>query len=256
MINKKALAANMLDENKNTLNNFGYYTEIVKFFEEDSIDTLMKLRSFSVYTPRQVISDFLVKYELFKMVIDIPGSIFEFGVFNGQGLFSFAQCSAIMEPNNLNRKIFGFDTFEGFQGIGEKDSKGSSPFLNEGGFSVDSFARLNKASELFDKNRFIGHVNKIQLIKGDVLNTLDAFLEENPHVIVSLLYLDMDIYKPTKFALERLFERVPKGGIVAFDEINLKDYPGETLALLETLKLGDIELKKLPFCSRISYFKK
>ena len=87
-----------------------------------------------------------------------------------------------------------------------------------------------------------------------MLTTLDSFLDENPHVIISLLYLDMDIYKPTKYVLEKLINRVPIGGVIAFDEINLKDYPGETLALMDTIGIENVELKRIPFCSRISYF--
>ena len=114
---KKILSSNMIDLSKNSPSNIDYYQALTDFFENDNTDTLMKLRSFSLYTPRQVISDFLVRYELYKMVLDIPGSIFEFGVFNGQGLMSYAHFSSIMEPNNISRKIYGFDTFEGFESI-------------------------------------------------------------------------------------------------------------------------------------------
>ena len=248
------LDQNMIDKNKNTINNIDYYDQLTRFFENDPSNTLMKIRSFANYVPRQVLSDFLVRYELFKMVKNHAGSILEFGVFNGQGLMSFAQFSAILEPNNLNRKIFGFDTFNGFEGISIKDAHGSSPYLTDGGFKVDSYSRLQEAIHLFDINRFIGHVPKVELIKGDVTKTLDKFLEENPHLIISLLYLDMDIYKPTKYVLEKLLSRVPKGGVVAFDEINMKEYPGESLALMETVDLGTVELKKVSFSSRVSYF--
>ena len=30
-----------------------------------------------------------------------------------------------------------------------------------------------------------------------------------------------------------LYERVPKGGIIIFDELNHEDYPGETIAVIE-----------------------
>ena len=239
---------------ENSAQNLDYYAQVERFFTEDPSSNLMKLRSFSLYTPRQVISDFLARYFLFQKIIETPGSIMEFGVFNGQGLLSFAHFSAIMEPNNLSRMMYDFDTFEGFQSLSEQDAKGDEELVVEGGFAVDSMERIQEAIDLFDKNRFIGHVPKIKLIKGDVTKTLDPFLEENPHVLISLLYLDMDIYEPTKHVLTRLIDRVPKGGIVAFDELNYSAFPGETLALLDTLGVGNIELKKVPFCSRISYF--
>jgi hypothetical protein len=92
------------------------------------------------------------------------------------------------------------------------------------------------------------------LVKGDVTVSLPQFLESNPHVIPALLHLDVDLYEPTKCALELLLPRMPKGAVVVFDELNLKDFPGETVAMLETLNVNGIALKRLPFCSRISYF--
>ena len=83
--------------------------------------------------------------------------------------------------------------------------------------------------------------------------TTYVFLDENPHVVFSLVYFDMDIYEPTKYTLEKIISRIPKNGIIAFDEVNHESFPGETVALLETFDLRNIELKRLPFCSRISY---
>lgn len=73
-------------------------------------------------------------------------------------------------------------------------------------------------------------------------------------MLISLLYLDFDIYEPTKVALKHLYPRVVKGGIVAFDELNKVDYPGETVALLESMDLPG--LKRLPYDPDISYFVK
>lgn len=123
-----AISENKLDAKKNSPANLSYYDELVRFFEGDDSSTLLKLRSFGLYAPRQVITDFLVRYELFKLVLDIPGSILELGVFNGQGLLTYAHASAILEPNNITRKIFGFDTFEGFTGLVDSDRKSSSDF--------------------------------------------------------------------------------------------------------------------------------
>ena len=53
---------------------------------------------FAKYGSRQDITRFLARYELYKMVQDIQGCVIECGVFAGQGLMSWAQFSAIMEP--------------------------------------------------------------------------------------------------------------------------------------------------------------
>lgn len=252
-----AVKETMLHADRNTAAHLEYYRELETFFREAPGSPLAKLRSFAVYTPRQVITEFLVRYELFRLVQDVPGSIVECGVFDGQGLFSFAQFSAILEPNHLNRVIFGFDTFAGFAGLHANDTgTGSAEHLREGGYASHLGADdLRRAVALFDANRFIGHVPKIEIVQGDLTETLDPFLAANPHLLVALLYLDLDLYEPTRFALQRLLPRVPQGGIVAFDELNVKAYPGETRALLDSLELAKLPLRRLPFCSRISYFK-
>jgi hypothetical protein len=73
------------------------------------------------------------------------------------------------------------------------------------------------------------------LIKGDATQTIPEFLKNNKHIIVSLLYLDLDIYEPTKIALKEFLPKMAKGSIIAFDELNFKSFPGETIAALEEL---------------------
>ena len=68
---------------------------------------------------------------------------------------------------------------------------------------------------------------EIELIKGDATQTIPEYVAKNPHLIISLLYLDFDIYEPTKTALEYLLPLVPKGGIVGLDEINCKSNTSE-----------------------------
>jgi Macrocin-O-methyltransferase (TylF) len=253
-MNEQLKQVGILQE-RNTPENLAYYDALVQFFERDHSSSLLKLRSFALYTPRQVISDFLARYELYRMISGVQGSIVECGVFNGQGLFSFAHFSAITEPNNLTREIIGFDTFEGFPEVSEQDRGADENIVRPGGLNADSYARLEAAVSLFDSNRFLGHIPKIRLVKGDLLKTLDPYLDSNPHLLVALLYLDVDIYEPTKLALTRLLPRMPKGSIVAFDELNHQAFPGETCALLDVIDVRKIEIQRVPFCSRISYFR-
>jgi hypothetical protein len=107
--------------------------------------------------------------------------------------------------------------------------------------------------ELFDMNRFIGHVPKVELVRGDATKTIPAYLKENPQLIVSLLYLDFDIYEPTLAALKYFLPRMPKGAVIAFDELNLKDWRGESIAVLESLKLRDYRIERCWFGSVMSF---
>ncbi|MDE2588115.1 MAG: class I SAM-dependent methyltransferase, partial [Patescibacteria group bacterium] len=182
--------------------------------------TIEKLQNFSKYVPRQDITNFIAKYEIFKKIINIQGSIIECGIFLGGGLMTFAQLSSIFEPVNHQRKIIGFDTFSGFPELHKSDKKSISQHMHKGGLGVNSYDDLQKCIALFNSNRFLSHIPKIELIKGNATVTIPKFLKDNPHIVVSLLYLDFDIYKPTKVAIENFVPRMPKGSVIVFDELN------------------------------------
>ncbi len=211
--------------------------------------------NFAKYARRQEVTRFLARYDLFRMVQEIQGCIMECGVYAGQGLMSWAQFSSILEPvSGAFRHIYGFDTFAGFPTVHEKDLKGPVHLdWRAGDLHMDSFADLTRSIELLDANRFLPQFTKVTLVKGDFLETAGRFLEENPHVLVSLLYLDFDLYEPTKRALELFLPRMSKGAVIAFDEINHPLWPGETLALLEAMDLRRYEVRKFPYDMTISY---
>ena len=95
--------------------------------------------------------------------------------------------------------------------------------------------------------------DKIFLIKGDATETIPRFLQEHPYIIISLLFIDFDLYEPTKVALQQFIPRMPKGAVLAFDEINNPWWPGETQAILEELDLKKHTLKRFSFDPNISY---
>lgn len=229
------------------------------YFQEACGTLEEKLYHFPKFVSRQALSLFLYKYELFKLVQNVHGSIVECGVHFAGGTMAFAQISSILEPYNYQRRIIGFDTFSGFPEVTDEDhtTERGKNAAYVGAFNVDESnieRDIHKSVELYDLNRPLGHVNKVSFVKGDINQTLPNYLEQNQHLIISLLYLDMDIYKPTKTALEQLISRVPKGGIIAFDEVNNPDWPGETQALVETLGINNVRLQKFPFEPVRSFF--
>jgi len=210
---------------------------------------------FPLYAPRQNLSRFLVRHELFKKVLGLKGSIIEGGVFRGAGLMSWAQLSAIYEPVNYQRQIIGFDTFSGFPNIKPVDTGGpvKNPLAKRGGLAADSYHELEKVVKLYDANRGLSHMPKVRLVRGNFMKTGLLYIKQNPHLIISLLYLDFDIYEPTREALKLFLPRMSKGGIIAFDEVNNPDWPGETKALLESLDLNCYPLQQFPYEPNISF---
>jgi hypothetical protein len=219
-----------------------------------------KLSNFEKYVKRQALSRFLVRYELFRKVREVKGSIIECGVHHGGGLFAWAKLSSALEPYALHRKIIGFDTFEGFPDTHAKDmstfSGSENKELKAGGFKShdDIYEELQECVAEYDNNRFLNQFSKIEMVKGDALQTIPSYLENNQHLLIALLFLDFDLYEPTEVALKYFLPRIPKGGIIAFDEINNQFWPGETVAMLENMKpLGNYSIRKFDFDPNIAY---
>ncbi|QPK63125.1 class I SAM-dependent methyltransferase [Methylomonas sp. LL1] len=215
-----------------------------------------KLDNFEKYVRRQVISRFLVRYELFQMQLGIKGSIIECGVHHGGGLMAWAKLSAALEPFALDRRIFGFDTFEGFPSVNDKDiGQAANAQTKVGGLATgyDVYAELQELIGEYDDNRVLNQFEKVFLVKGNAMETIPAFMEQNPYLLISLLFLDFDLYEPTKVALQHFLPRMPKGSILAFDEINNPWWPGETTAMLELLDIRQKEIRRFSFDPNIAY---
>lgn len=230
-----------------------YRQQIGEHFNNASGEVLDKLSSFTRFVSRQNLSTFLAKNEIFKKIINIHGNIIECGVFKGTGLMTWAQLSAIYEPLNHNRRIIGFDSFEGFPSISKFDTGGGSEFKEVGGLKFTGMEEINESIRLYDLNRPVGHLPKVELVKGDALKTIPDYLDNNQHLVVSLLYLDFDLYEPTKTALEYFLPRMPKGSIIAFDELNQNQWPGETKAVMETVGISNIKIERFSFMPQISF---
>jgi len=166
---------------------------------------------------------------------------------------SWAALSAILEPLNHVRRIIGFDTFAGFVAPNAIDTRSANPHAVPGGLSADTADEVEEAAAIFDLYRPLGHIPKIELVKGDALRTIREYVEQNPHLVVSLLYLDFDLYEPTKCALERFVPRMPKGAVLAFDQLNHRAWPGETMALLDTLGIRSLKLERFSFQPQIAF---
>lgn len=216
----------------------------------DPVET--RLENFPKYVRRQHLKRFLALYEIFKRAMTVKGSIVECGVFRGFGVMSWAKLSAMLEPENLTRRIYGFDTFAGFPSTGEQDDNPvAAP--RQGALAADSYEELQALIAEYDQDRFLGHIDKVHLIKGDVNETIPKFVTAHPHLVVSLLFLDVDLFEPTRTALEQFVPRMPRGAVLAFDELDNPMWPGETLALLETLGIKNLRLQRLEWDPYIAF---
>jgi hypothetical protein len=190
------------------------------------------------------ISNLINHYEIYKKIISLPGDVVECGVFKGISLTRFLTFREILENNN-SRKIYGFDVFGKFP---KPKNQGDKSFLKiwekNAGDGIDA-KELNDI--LLDKK-----FSNFELVKGDVKKTIPNLIKQQPHLKISLLHLDMDIYEPTKLVLNKLFSYVVKGGVILIDDYNTVF--GATKATDEFLNLNkDLEIKKLNFYKKPSY---
>jgi hypothetical protein len=242
-----------IEKSRNTEGQLDFYRQLSDLADNCGMSAIGKVSAFPVFASRQLITYFIERYEIFKLCLEVPGSIVECGVGSGFGLMAFAHLSSIFEPYHYVRHVIGFDTFEGFVGITEKDRTSAAGHMKEGGLNYGSFETISRAVAIHDLNRCLGHLKKVELVKGDISETLPRFLKERPETVIGLLYLDLDLYQPTVDTLTALLARIPRGGIIAFDELNHPDYPGETLAAMEAVGIQNLRLRRLPISSMASY---
>jgi len=193
------------------------------------------LRNWPAYVLRRDVPRFLAHYELFKKVIDLPGCIVELGVYKGASFFTWANLLETFCTADRYRKVFGFDHFEGLKECDFSDSDGaqdSSVQKSPAGYKATA-NEVHTLVQLHNADNLLPGTERCRIIEGDIEDTLPRFLEDNPGLKISLLHFDVDLYKPTKFALKLLYPLVVTGGVVCFDEYGLIPWQGETKAVDE-----------------------
>ncbi len=197
------------------------------------------------FSSQSRINKLLSHYELYKKIINIPGHIFEFGVYKAASLIRLASFRSSLE-NDLSRKIIGFDAYGKFPQdklTFKEDIAFINKFESEGGDGLND----EEINEILKNKNF----TNIELIKGNVFETLPDYLKKNPEVRISFLHLDMDVEEPTKLVLDLLYERVVPNGLIVFDDYNA--VAGETNIADKFIKKNQLRIDKLPFSSVPSF---
>ncbi len=227
-------------------------------FAESADPLEVRLANFEKYVPRPNLMRFLARADLFRRTLGVKGSIVEAGVHHGGGLMAWAKLCSTFEPFAIHRRVIGFDTFAGFPELTARDAPApgtrndaSAPGAFDPGQAL--YAELQASIADFDERRILSRFPKVELVRGDARQTIPDYVQQNRHLLVSLLFLDFDLYEPTQVALEWLRPRMPKGAVIAFDQVNSAFWPGETEALLETFDLNSLRLEQLPFDANIAF---
>lgn len=191
------------------------------------------------------ISKILAHYELYKMVLDLPGAIVECGVFKGISLARFASFRDLF-GNQFSKKIIGFDTFGKFPETGfEEDKVFRERFIKTAG---DQSISVQQLMDVLGRK---GISQNLELVEGDITETVPRYLSSHPELKISLLNLDTDIYEPATVILRHLWPRLLRGGVLLLDDYGT--FPGETKAVDEYFQGQSVEIRKFPFCMTPCY---
>lgn len=203
------------------------------------------MNNISLFIDRRILSRILFFDEMYKHIKDLHGSIIEFGTRYGPNLALLTSLRGIHEPYNHNRKIIAFDTFSGFPDVDQKD-KNTKINWKAGDYGVPENYEdfLTKVLIEHESISPIANIQKFELVKGDVTNTVENYFANRQETIIAMAYFDFDIYKPTKKCLETLLPYLTKGAVIGFDEINVQEWPGETMALREVLGTKNFRIRQ------------
>lgn len=116
------------------------------------------------YLPRRNLARFLTHYELFKDIMNFPGSIVDLGVFKGASTFSWAKLCEIFCQTDILKKVYAFDTFEGFSAISVEDGPANAENdVVKGGYYGGERVKqlLEEAQEAFAQGS-----NRLETFKG------------------------------------------------------------------------------------------
>jgi len=224
-----------------------------RLFEETPLPLDDLLVNLPLYMSSSALAKLLWINEIYELIKLTPGVIMEFGVWWGANLALFENLRAVHEPYNYNRRVIGFDTFGGYPE--ERPEDGSDPLVHAGAYAVgpDYPEHLTQIIECHERENPMGHIRKHELVAGDAAKTVTEYLGAHPETIVALAYFDMQLYEPTKACLEAIRPHLVRGSVLAMDELNAREFPGETVAFREIIGLDRYTMRRSRFLPDRTY---
>jgi hypothetical protein len=227
--------------------------ELKRLFEQSPLPPDDLMVNLVLYMRSSTVAKLLWINELYELQRPLPGVIMEFGVWWGANLALFESLRAVHEPYNYTRRVIGFDTFTGYPAARPED--GADPRVQPGAYAVGAEhpSHLDAVLDCHERENPMAHIRKHELVAGDAGETVRSYLAAHPETIVALAYFDMQLYEPTKACLEAIRPHLVRGSVLAMDELNAREYPGETVALREPLGLDRYTMRRSRFLPDRTY---
>jgi hypothetical protein len=198
-----------------------------EFRKPEPIDVFEAENQFYRRCTADRISKFLSHAKLYEMSLGLPGHFAEAGVFKGASFCRFRKLGRLFHPDHT-RRFIGFDVFGKFPASGYAPDNAEL----EKQLAIDGDQGISKA-ELDQLLKEQGLADNIDLIEGDVRETIPRFVSEHKQMSFAIINIDLDLYEPIKVALDHLFPLVVRGGVVILDDY--EGFPGAKKAVDEYL---------------------
>tara|TARA_B100001123_G_scaffold74689_3_gene84238 strand:+ start:43904 stop:44599 length:696 start_codon:yes stop_codon:yes gene_type:complete len=219
------------------------------------IDTAQTLydafNDFILSDDTKVFGKLLARAILLDRVKDVPGDIIECGVFKGTGVVSFLKIKKYLCPNS-HKKVIGFDFFDTdglLKSLSNQDQEAMSALFKDRGFEHEqgfvSYLKQSIESFGFQEHEF-------ELVQGDISKTIKEYISDKPGLKISLLYIDLDIEKPTYDVLCATWDRMSKGGMIVFDEYAYHCW-SESIGVDRFFKDKNVVVRSLNFMGPTAY---
>ena len=234
-----------------------HWQELSKIINDYEIPLSELLINFPAFVRRRDLTRILSDYDLFKMVINLPGSIVELGSYLGAGLFTWAKLLETFAPGDRSRKVYGFESGKGYEKISSEDGMPQLWIKSVVGEKKISDEYLRRMVNLTNDDNLIPGAERCILKTGDILKTVPDFALNNQGTRISLLFLDVNLFEPTMIGLMHLYPLVVVGGVIVLNGYGAPPWQGEALAFEKFFRDngGSIpEVQKFPFSIRPGAF--
>jgi hypothetical protein len=202
---------------------------------------------------RKLFHKLLYRHQFFLMTKDLPGDIVECGVFKGSGIFTWSKLIELYAPFEI-KKVIGFDYFDQtfVDSLPRKDQDGMKQVFSRCNATQEDISDLSIVNNLIE----IGiKLDKFELVKGDISITSREYSLNNPGFRISILYMDLDLEKPTLDAMENLWSHILPGGLIVFDEYGYGAWT-ESNAVDTFVKKYNLKLQKTKVMSPTAFIQK
>ena len=186
-----------------------------KYFEilKNNFSKRFILENFGMLLGDKSFYRFLKLSEILQKTKNVKGDIIEFGIWNGNNLFTIKKIS---DYYDFKKKIYGFDNFSGFPNPPKFKKKKTGKYIGK--------------PKLIKKMIKFFNLQKIFIVNDDIMN-LPKYRKKFDKI--SFIYIDCNVFKVVDMILNELSHKISKGGVIAFDEARNKFNKDEGKAMMK-----------------------